>query len=245
MINALRRGLRGSKLFSFNVLNRDDWVREQAMKLPAETLVLDVGAGSCPYRKFFEHCQYKAQDFTQLQPDQLRHGGYGQIDYVCDAADIPVDANTFDAVICTEMLEHVAEPVKVLDEFGRILKPGGKLFLTAPLGSGLHQEPHHYYGGYTPYWYRRFLPGAGFGDVQITANGGFFLLFSQESIRFLRMSVPTRMPESFWAKLLWAPLWLLLLPILGLVIPLISSVLDKSDRSGQFTVGYHVTAVKE
>ena len=69
MINALRRGLRSSKLFSFNVLNRDDWVREQAMKLPAGTLILDVGAGSCPYRKLFEHCQYKSQDFTQLQPD--------------------------------------------------------------------------------------------------------------------------------------------------------------------------------
>jgi len=245
MLEGLRSKLGSSRLFAFNALNRDEWVKNQAKALPAGALVLDVGAGSCPYRRFFTHCQYKTQDFSQLQPDQLRYGRYGQIDYVCDASSIPVDAGTFDAIICTEMLEHVPEPVKVLHEFGRILKPGGRLILTAPLGSGLHQEPHHYYGGYTPYWYQHFLPDAGFRDIRIDANGGFFLFFSQEAIRFLRLSIPTRIPKSVWGKLAWAPVWLLLLPILGLLVPLIGSAIDKYDLSRQFTVGYHVTAVKK
>ncbi len=233
-----------SRLFAFNALTRDEWVKAQATALPEGALVLDVGAGSCPYRKFFVHCQYKTQDFARLQPDQLRYGDYGQIDYVCDASSIPVEANTFDAVLCTEVLEHVPEPVKVLHELGRILKPGGRLILTAPLGSGLHQEPHHYYGGYTPYWYQRFLPETGFRDVRMKANGGFFLFFSQEAIRFMRLSAPKRMPEKIWARILWTPFWLLLLPILGLLIPLICSILDRYDLSPRFTVGYHVTAVK-
>jgi len=78
----------------------------------------------------------------------------------------------------------------------------------------------------------------------VEANGGFFLFFSQEAIRFLRMSFPTRMPKPIWARVIWAPLWLLLLPILGLLIPLLCAVLDRFDRSQQFTVGYHVTASK-
>jgi hypothetical protein len=46
------------------------------------------------------------------------------------------------------------------------------------------------------------------------------------------------------AELVWAPLWLLLLPVLGLLIPLACAVLDRYDREPRFTVGYHVTAAR-
>lgn len=81
--------LKRSPLFAFNLVFRDRWVAAQAATLPAGARVLDIGAGSCPYRSLFAHCDYRTQDFTGLQDDQLRHGGYGRIDYVCDAADIP------------------------------------------------------------------------------------------------------------------------------------------------------------
>ncbi len=92
-----------------------------------------------------------------MQDAQLRHGGYAAIDYVCDITQIPVEPATFDVVLCTEVLEHHPEPINVVAELARVLKPGGVLLLTAPLGSGIHQEPYHFYGGYTPFWYRRFL----------------------------------------------------------------------------------------
>ena len=145
---------------------------------------LDIGAGSCPYRQCFDHCEYLAQDFTGLQEEQLRHGGYGRIDYICDAADIPAPDATFDAILSTEMLEHVADPLAVIRECARLLKPGGVLLLTAPLGSGIHQEPHHYYGGFTPYWHRTFLAQAGFKQITVEANAGSFMFFSQEALRF-------------------------------------------------------------
>jgi SAM-dependent methyltransferase len=185
---------------------------------------------------------YKTQDFTQLQPDQLRHGNYGKIDYVCDAGSIPVADGTFDVVLCTEMLEHVPEPLKVLAEFARILKPGGRLILTAPLGSGIHQEPFHYYGGYTRYWYEKFLPSLGFGKVLVTANAGSFRFFSQESLRFLKSSRPFSLGMPLWQELAWAPVWVLLFPFLGLLIPLVCAWLDRHDGEKRFTVGYHVSA---
>lgn len=241
---ALKSWLKSSPLFAFNPVNRDRWVAEQAARLPADTLVLDVGAGSCPYRGYFAHCRYQTQDFVALAPGQLRGGGYGQIDYVCDAASIPVAPTSFDAIVCAEVLEHVPEPIKVVHEFARILKPGGKLILTAPLGSGIHQEPHHYYGGYTEFWYRKFLSEAGFQDIVVKANAGSFMFYGQESIRFLRNSRPFALKMPWVAQLLWAPFWLLLLPILGVLVPVSATLLDPFDREQRFTVGYHVTAIR-
>lgn len=236
--------LRQSRILNHNLVNRDAWIAGQAALLPAGTLVLDVGAGSCPYRGYFSHCRYQTQDFVALAPNQLRNGGYGQIDYVCDAASIPVAPSSFDAILCAEVLEHVPEPVKVVRELARILKPGGKLILTAPLGSGVHQEPHHYYGGYTEYWYRKFLSEAGFDNITVEANAGSFLFYAQESIRFLRNSRPFALKIPLFAQLLWTPFWLLLLPILGVLIPISATLFDPFDDEQRFTVGYHVTAIR-
>lgn len=227
---------------AFNELDRNAWVARQAARVPSGARVLDVGAGSCPYRPLFSHCRYETQDFQALRGEQLNLGAYGRIDHVCDAAAIPVPDASFDAILCTEVLEHCPEPIRVVKEMARILKPGGTLILTAPLGSGIHQEPYHFYGGYTPFWYEKFLGEAGFASITVEPNAGFFLFFSQESLRFLRLSMPSRMKLGGAAKLLWAPIWLILLPLLGGILPLLCSLLDRFDTERRFTVGYHVTA---
>lgn len=242
MSGRVRRWLAGSELFAFNQFRRDAWVRREAARVPAGSRVLDVGAGSCPYRSAFSHCEYRTQDYAPLQPDQLRDAGYGAIDYVCDATAIPVADGSFDAVLCTEMLEHVPEPVRVVRELARVLRPGGRLILTAPLGSGIHQEPYHFYGGYTRYWYERFLPELGFRDVRIEANAGSLRFFGQEGIRFLQFTSPLGMWAPFWVRLGWAPFWLILLPMLGIAMPIAGRVLDRFDTERRFTVGYFVTA---
>ncbi len=183
--------------------------------------------------------------FTQLRDDQLRHGGYAPIDIICDANAIPVEDASFDVVLCTEVLEHVPDPVAVMREFGRITAPGGRLILTAPLGSGIHQEPFHFYGGYTPYWYRRFLAEAGFGEVRVAANAGTLRHVAQETIRFTRMTWPFRFEAPWYVHLLWLPCWIVLAPILALGVPLAAKWLDRYDREQRFTAGYHVTAVRK
>lgn len=244
MINALRRSLGRSELFAFNLVLRDRFIAEQAGQIAIGARVLDVGAGSCPYRPLFSHCEYLAQDLAQLKGDQIRFGQYGKIDYVCDAAAIPVEDGSFDAVLCTEVLEHHPEPIRVINEFGRILAPGGKLIITAPLGSGIHQEPYHYYGGYTPYWYQRFLPEAGLTSIEIRPNEGSLRFYAQESIRFLRSTRPFSQGMSPLIELLWLPAWIALVPALGMVIPIACRYMDKFDKEARFTVGYHVTAVR-
>ena len=242
---SLKSWLKASPLFAFNLVTRDRWVAKQAESLPAGARVLDMGAGSCPYRPLFAHCRYQTQDFTGLDDEQLRHGSYGSIDYRCDIAAVPVADGEFDAILCTEVLEHVREPIKAVREMARILKPGGRLMLTAPLGSGIHQEPYHYYGGYTPYWFQDFLVEAGFSRVKVEANAGSFNFFAQEALRFVQTTRPFKLGLPLPLELLWLPLWMLLAPVLGLAIPLVCRFLDRYDREQRFTIGYHVTAVKK
>ena len=146
------------KIVFFNVSERDKFVIEFSKSIPYGSKVLDAGAGSCPYRVNFSHCEYLTQDFIQLDDEQLRYGnGYGKIDIISDITSIPLDDETFDVIICTEVFEHIPRPDLALREFSRLLKKGGKLLITAPLMSGLHQEPYHFYGGFTPYWYKYFF----------------------------------------------------------------------------------------
>jgi SAM-dependent methyltransferase len=244
VLSGLRRLFATSDLLAFNLRSRDQWIAEQAGRVPAGSKVLDVGAGSAPYRALFAHCEYKTQDFAQLRADQLRHGGYAPIDVVSEADAIPVADGSFDAVICTEVLEHVPEPIAVVREFGRIVAPGGRLILTAPLGSGIHQEPYHFYGGYTPYWYQRFLKEAGFDSITVSANAGTLRHVAQETIRFVGMTRPFGFAAPWHIQVLWLPLWLILAPILALGVPIAAKILDRFDSGQRFTVGYHVTAIR-
>jgi ubiquinone/menaquinone biosynthesis C-methylase UbiE len=230
-----------NKIYAFNQTQRNRWVEAKAAEICFGARVLDVGAGSCPYRELFKQCDYKTHDFGGLSKDQ-RAGekGYGQIDYKSDILSIPVPDRSFDIILCTEVLEHVPEPINALFEFSRILKPGGRLILTAPLGSGLHQEPYHFYGGFTPYWYRKFLTQAGFHSIIIESNGGFFKHYGQESIRYLLMLAPWRCLRNVFLF----PLWLISLPWLALFAPLIGFWGDGMDNNQDFTVGYHVTALR-
>ncbi|MEA5566420.1 class I SAM-dependent methyltransferase [Anabaena sp. UHCC 0399] len=235
-----------SKIFNFNLVERDIWVAKQASLVPENSSVIDIGAGSCPYRHYFSHCEYKTQDFTCLTPEQLRgKTGYDKIDYICDATNIPVTDASFDVILCTEVLEHVPEPIKVIYEFSRILNPEGKLLLTAPLGSGIHQEPYHFYGGYTPYWYQKFLTEAGFSAISIEPNGGFFKHYGQESIRFVQMTIPWKLNINFLVCVMWALIWLIILPFFVFVVPIVCHFLDIIDQDKKFTIGYHVIAIKK
>lgn len=141
-----------------------------AAALPPGSRVLDAGAGSCKYRSLFKHCRYETQDFCQYEGDLVKY--LQPIDYVGDIAHIPVPDATFDAILCTEVLEHVVEPVAVVREFSRLLKPGGQLWITTPHGAYVHMEPYHFNCGLTEFWYRHWLPDAGLTLESIHYQGG-------------------------------------------------------------------------
>ena len=218
---------------------RNKWVASKASSLTKGARVLDAGAGECQYRSLFAHCEYKTQDFAQYKGSscgsQVEKWDYDKLDYVSDIVNIPVPDLSFDAVLCTEVLEHVPNPIEALKEFSRILAPGGRLFLSAPLASGIHQQPFYYYGGYSPHFYNKFLSEFGFEIVEIIPTGGLMKHVGQEVHRVGRIieeRAPRRLsPLKKYILMRWLPLFL--------------GKLDSELFVEEFTIGYLVEAVKK
>jgi SAM-dependent methyltransferase len=243
IVQVLRAFPKAKTFSDFNVRQRNAWVEEVARELPSGTHILDVGAGPAPYRSLFNHCVYETHDFAQYQGTQ--HGlqkdewGYSRLDYISDITSIPVADASFDAILCTEVLEHVPEPIQAIHEMTRILKPGGRLFISAPLASGLHQMPFHFYGGYTPPFYQKFLTECNCEVNEIRPNGGFFKHYAQESARVGWALQHHRK----WGK--FAPQRYIVGLVFQRIFPIIFFHLDDSVRVDEFTVGYFVKATKQ
>jgi len=98
-----------------------DTVREFGSQL--EGKVLDVGCGSQQYREFLNYQQYFGIEWSVDKRPPV----------VADVTQIPFRDAAFDSALCTEVLEHLPEPGRCLDEIHRVVKPGGSVFVTAPM----------------------------------------------------------------------------------------------------------------
>jgi len=144
----------------------DQLACEAGRSIPRGARILDAGAGNAPYRKHFEHAEYETADFCQVDKP------YAAVDYVCDLTDIPVEEARYEGVLLTQVLEHVPEPQPVLRELFRILAPGGRLWLTAPLFYAEHEQPYDFYR-YTQFGFRHQLSSAGFEVEQLAWLEGY------------------------------------------------------------------------
>jgi ubiquinone/menaquinone biosynthesis C-methylase UbiE len=177
--------------YDTNPINRQIWLKQILACVPRGTRILDAGAGELQNRQHCAHLDYVSQDFCQYKGDQgdnvegLHTRGWDtkRIDLVSDITSIPAPDSSFGAIFCSEVLEHVPEPTHALDEFNRLLKPGGKLILTAPFGSNVHMAPYHYCTGFSKYWYEHHLNNRGFIIESLTANGDWYTLLLQEISR--------------------------------------------------------------
>jgi len=168
-----------------NAGTRDKWIRETLAKINPGGEILDVGAGSCQYKKYCNHLVYKSQDVAQYDGVgnckglHIDDADYANLDFVCDLYDIP-DTHQYDAVLCTEVIEHVTDPVKAIAKLCTLTAPGGTLILTAPFCSLTHYAPHHYATGFSEYFYRHHLLSNGLEIESLEPNGGYFDYLSQE-----------------------------------------------------------------
>lgn len=140
-----------------------DFLRRASASLPSGSTFLDVGSGDAPYRELFDQHRYVTCDW-----EQTIYAPETAPDIVAAADDIPLEDASVDAILCTQVLEHVAEPRQALAEFHRLLRPGATVWITAPLTWYLHETPHDYYR-YTPWGMRYLLESTGFVDIDIHA----------------------------------------------------------------------------
>jgi SAM-dependent methyltransferase len=128
--------------------------------------LLDVGCGNSPFRHLLDPARSEYQgvdvaaaaDFGYRNPDTVYYDGHV----------LPFPDASFDAVLCTEVLEHIPDPTETLREIHRVLKPGGRLLLTIPWSARFHYQPFDYHR-YTPSMLLQLF--AAYDSPKVTARG--------------------------------------------------------------------------
>jgi len=171
---------------TINDAPRVEWLKKTLKKIPKGSRILDAGAGEQQFKKFCKHLKYVSQDISQYDGHgdntglQTNEWDFTGIDIISDIVDIPESDSSFDAIMCTEVFEHIPDPVLAIKEFSRLIKSGGTLIITAPFCSITHFAPEYFSNGFSPYYYQKNLTAHGFMVKEITPNGNYFEYLAQE-----------------------------------------------------------------
>lgn len=122
--------------------------------------LLDLGCGSSPYKGILTFKSYRG-----LEIDSPLTRGRGIADDFYKGGRLPYLDQSYDSVLCNQVLEHVFEPDEFLSEINRVLKPGGKLLLSVPFVWDEHEQPNDY-ARYSSFGLHALLKKAGFSILQ-------------------------------------------------------------------------------
>lgn len=143
--------------------------------------LLDLGCGSVPMYEFYKS---KVNEVTCADWENCAHV-ISHIDIFCDLnSSLPFEDNSFETIICSDVLEHLSNPKGTLSEVKRILKKDGKLIMNFPFMYGLHEEPYDYCR-YTKYRMRTWFEDLDLKIIEELEYGGLFELFEHSFLRML------------------------------------------------------------
>lgn len=114
-----------------------DAIAEWAPQLQGK--LLDVGCGTKPYRSLF-----RVETYVGLEVDGRDARLRGCADHYYDGTTFPFEQDSFDSILCNQVLEHVFNPDEFVEQLVGVLKPGGRLLLTVPFVWDEHEQPFDY-----------------------------------------------------------------------------------------------------
>lgn len=221
-------------------VNRYETLRllEQAQaEIPAGARVLDAGSGEGRYRQYFDHTCYTGLDLAvgDVQWD------YSGLDTIGNLRQLPFGDETFDAAVCIQTMEHVNEPMQVTKEIGRVLKPGGRYYLSAPMSWHQHQKPHDYFR-YTSFGFKHLLENSGMQVLEMRPMGGYFwfLSFNLQLLHYWLFPKP----QSLGLQIIQMPFKLATQFIFFFLLPLLLFYVDRLDKVKDHTMGWVCIAEK-
>ena len=201
----------------------ETFVSGVAAEIPRGKRVLDAGAGEGRFKSLFAHSEYVGIDFAHGDPSW----NYSGLDVIGRLEELPFPNGSFDHVLSVVVLEHTPQPGKVIEEFRRVLKPGGMVHLVVPHMWEEHQKPYDFFR-FTSSGIRYLLQSSGIRIRKIQPVGGFFWQLGRRLMGVLAFS------QTGWRWLLFP----ILAPVFGLVLPLCCYYLDTLDKDRAYTLGF-------
>ncbi len=206
-------------------------------EIPAGARLFDAGSGEGRYKHYFTHTRYTGLDLA-VGDDAWDYTG---LDVQGNLQVLPFSDNTFDAAVCIQTMEHVNEPFIVTAEIARVLKPGARYYLSAPMNWHQHQKPYDFFR-YTSFGWQHLLESSGMHIVEMRPWGGYFWFLSfnlQTMHTWLFPKARTR-----WQWLLQLPFQILVQGLFFILLPLILFYMDRLDTQKDATLGWVVIAEK-
>lgn len=188
----------------------------QSIEQHARGDCLDAGCGRSPYRPMLSA---SAASVVSLDVED-RGGGADLIGDVQNLAQIE-DAS-FDTIFCSQVLEHVPRPWQAFAEFARVLRPGGRLIVTVPHLSVIHEAPHDYYR-YTPYGLNALCEQASLQVEDVEPTGGL-ISFLSHGCSWALMCTAGGLPLMRW------PVWLFNYVFFVRALDLVDRLIGMSSR---------------
>jgi SAM-dependent methyltransferase len=198
--------------------------------LPGNGRVLDAGCGQNRFRDQFKHCFFVGYD--RGIGDQ--RWDYSTVDVAGDLHQLAFRDECMDGVLCLVVLEHVADPDRVVAELARVLKKGGVMLLVVPMLWEIHQQPHDYFR-FTKFGIQHLVEKQNLTVRNVTPLGGFFTVMARRCVNSL----------AFFQKSWRWPIFVLLSPLFGFLAPLLLPWFDRLDQDREFTLGYEVLVGKD
>lgn len=218
------------KIFPLRIMRYHLFRIEEFIKLISKkycfesSKVLDIWAQNSPYKKYFSHTQYFSQDIEQSSDNS--------IDFVWDINNWldMIENWSFDFIVCTQVLEHIREPHIAFEEFNRILKPWGMVFLTTHLCFEEHMIPYDYFR-FTRYWLKYLGESRWFILNHIEAHWWIFQLIA--------LIFDTLLIKLFIKRdTIWYYLYIIVFTIPIFVFNSICYLLDFLDKNKDMTLNY-------
>lgn len=161
-------------------------------------------------------------------------------DVWADCQCLPIRSGIIDAILSTQVLEHLSNPAEFFREAFRVLKPGGYLILTTNQEWGIHKAPYDFYR-FTRFGLEYLSRTVGFQIKSLNARGGFWVMMGQRMAAYLFNRWVARFRRD--NKGIFILSFLILSPFIALV-QLCALALDRIDLIEENTIGYALVAQK-
>ena len=177
--------------------------------------LLDFGCGTKPYKDLFKNVdEYIGVDYKI----EGREESQKNVDVFYDGKNLPFNDEKFDAMLCTEVLEHVFNIDELLQEFKRVLKKGGKAIITTPFMWEEHEMPYDF-ARYTTPALKHLYTKHGFIIRDHYKTGNYVEVVFQFTLNYIKNVLPKNKYFKFVLMLPFIFLFNFLGFFLGLILP--------------------------